>query len=549
MRQILIIVFTIVLLSCSHFKASDKAIKPNPKPRNPGLIVQITFDQLRSNYIHDFKPIFSGGFAKVLENAVGTIDGNVDHAITNSYPGHATLATGSYPRNHGYSANEWWDYVDGKWQWIDGGHDPRTSVLGEPDRIGHSPLYLQVRSLSDWVLKADKDAKSVSVGSNSTVINYAGKNANHAYWYDREAGKFITSTYYTNNYPDWLTEFNNKQLPRFKVEEWALTVAEEFHSLADPDDKAYEDFGKHFTFPHRFADEYDEAGEHDRDKQLDYWFYEIPHSDLSVFELAKTAIASEALGQRQSVDYIALTLGATDNIGHIYGGQSLEILDTLHLMDQALGDFITYLDHHVGKENYVLVVAGDHGAPDAIERTLEKGGEAYRIPQESIEVLLDNVDQVGAEHKGSEEALILKIEAILEAESYIADAVTEAEVDGTRASKNPYIDLYRKSWVKGRVADFPLWTKTPNREHHPARYGIYVQYQPNTHFGYGMVVHGSPYEYDRQVPILFYGSELTANQIQSANTIDVAPTLAEWMNIPVPGSVDGKVLFKRPVTK
>lgn len=528
--------------------SSQLSINKSTKQR--GLIVQITVDQFKSDYIRHFRPAFKQGFAKVLEDGVTIINGNVEHAITNSYPGHASLVTGTYPSNHGYSANEWWDYVDGKWRWIDGGIDPKTTFLEDPERLGYSPTNMRVRSLADWVLKADSQAKSVALGSNTTVINYAGKTSEHAYWYDREAGKFVTSTWYRQSYPDWLKHFNSQQLNNYKLTEWTLTVSEELRCLADKDDQDYEDFGNHYTFPHRFADEYDEAHERSQKKQLDYWFYETPMPDLAVFDLAKLAIEAESLGQRKTVDYLSLSLGATDNIGHIYGGRSLEILDTLVLMDQALGGFIDYLDTTIGKNNYILAISGDHGAPNAIERTLQQGGKAYRIPQEKIETLLDDVDTLAEQHKGSEKDLILKIEQRIEAEPYVADAVTEAEVFGKSPSNNPHIDLYRKSWVKGRVPDFPMWTNTPNRPHHPARYGIYVQFNQNTHFGYGMVVHGSPYDYDRQVPILFYGNKLPGNKlpsrvIKNANTIDVAPTLANWMDIPIPGSVDGKVLFSK----
>lgn len=543
------ITYSLILVSFALSQFPSAAQEPAtdaPQPnKKPGLIVQITFDQFRSNYLQQFRPALTQGFARLLKQGTGAINGNVDHAITNSYPGHAALATGAYPANNGYSANEWWDYVDGKWRWVDGGEDPRTTLVGHPERIGLSPHSMRVRSLSDWILKADSQAKSVALGSNSTTINYAGKSNEHAYWYDREAGDFITSTYYRENYPDWLSDFNTQQLPAYKLEEWALTVSPDLRSLADKDDQAYEDFGNHYTFPHRFADEYDKEHERSRAKQLDYWFYETPMPDLAVFDLAKIAIDNEALGQRGSVDYISLSLGAGDNIGHIYGGRSLEILDTLVLMDSALGDFIEFLDNTVGKNNYILAISGDHGAPDPIERTIQQGGDAYRIPQPKLEALLDSIDKLGEQHQGTTANLITKIEKRLEAEPYIADAVTEAEVFGDVKSHNPHIDLYRKSWVKGRIPDFPLWTNTPNRMHHPARYGIYVQFQPNTHFGYGMVVHGSPYEYDRQVPILFYGGKLPSMLLQTANTIDVAPTLADWMGIPIPGSVDGKVLFSR----
>ncbi|WND01801.1 alkaline phosphatase family protein [Temperatibacter marinus] len=545
MKQITTVA-AMALIMAGSAPASEQVNQQEDPKRDGKLIIQITLDQFRSDYLVRYKQALTKGFRTITEKGVGKVQGYVDHAITNSHPGHASLATGAYPRTHGYSANEWWDYVDGKWRWVDGAIDHKTTIIGNDKRPGYSPFSMRVRSLSDWVLKADKKAKSIALSSNETVVSYAGKTGRDAFWYDREEGRFITSSYFRQDYPKWVEKFNAESLEDYKAEEWALSLPDNLQGLADKDDQSYEDFGNHYVFPHRFADEYNPEHEtRSRQTQLDYWFYEIPMVDLAVLDLAKKAIKAEKLGQRNSVDYLALSLGSLDNIGHIYGGYSLETLEALYLFDHALAGFIQFLDASIGRDHYILSLSGDHGAPDPIERTIAKGGEAYRIPQEEIENLLDHIDEIGAAHEGSQSALVSKIESALEKEPYIADAVTEAEVYGLKPSSNPYMDLYRKSWVRGRVADFPLWTTKPHRDHHPARYGIYVQYKPNTHFGYGMVVHGSPYDYDRLVPIFFFGGGVVDQKLREARTIDVAPTLAKWMALPYPETVDGKPLFKK----
>ncbi len=506
------------------------------------LIVQITVDQFRSDYLTRFSPALNKGFSRILTNGMVDIEGEVDHAVTNSAPGHTTLSTGSYPSTHGYSANEWWDFRNGKWTWVDGAIDSKATVLDSGGRPGHSATNMKVSTLGEWVTKADKQSKSISIGASEVTVLYAGKTSNHAYWYDREAGRYITSTYYAQKYPEWVTNFNNEKLPLYKQETWQLSVNKEHLNLADNDDQAYESFGEYYTFPHKFADEYDPDHERSREKQMDYWFYETPMADISAFDLAKIAIHEEKLGQRGHTDYLSIALGATDNIGHIYGGYSLEILDTMVRIDSEIDNLITYLDGTVGKDNYILAISGDHGAPEPIERTLENGGNAYRIPTQEIDTLLDHIDEIGEAHTGSRQELIGKIEQRLEAAPFIKDALTEDEVYGQKPSDNPFLHLYKKSWVKGRVPDFPLWTSTPNRPHHPARYGIFVQFFENTYFSFGMVVHGSPYPYDRTVPILFYGHNIPARTIENARTIDIAPTLAKLANIEIPGFVDGVIL-------
>ena len=510
--------------------------------QRPKLVVQLTVDQLPSGYLQRFAPALDDGFAEVLENGTSDIDGEVDHAITNSAPGHATLSTGSYPATHGYSANEWWDFVDGKWTWIDGAADSASQVLGEAERTGYSPINMKVPALGDWIISADPQSKSVAIGASEVTVMYAGKRGQHAYWYDREAGRFITSSHYRDEHPDWVDRFNRERLPAFKLETWELNVPEVHLGLADSDDRPYESFGEHYTFPHRFADEFDPDHERDRQTQLDYWFYETPMADIATIALAKQAIRAEELGQRDHTDYLSIALGASDNIGHIYGGYSLEALDMMIRIDRELGELITFLDSEVGKGKYVLAISSDHGAPAPIERTLEAGQDAYRIPNEEIDALLDRVDQIGNEHKGNRQELIDKIERELEGADFIEDAITEDEIFGRRATTNPLMPLFRKSWVRGRIPDFPLWTSTPNRIHHPARYGIFAQFRENTYFSYGVVVHGSAYDYDRTVPVIFYGAGVTAGTIDDLKTTDVAPTLAWLVGLEAPGFVDGKVV-------
>lgn len=530
----------LIKAACVGFGLASFLTSPASSTTSPNLIIQITVDQFRSDYLTRFAPALTRGFAEIINNGMSDIEGEVDHAITNSAPGHTTLATGSYPATHGYSANEWWDYIDGKWRWVDGAIDPRSRVLGTTERAGYSPINMKVSTLGEWITKSNPKAKSVSIGASEVAVLYAGKTGKHAYWYDREEGQYITSTFFTQEYPGWVTAFNNKTLPTLKSESWKLSVPNKHQTLADKDDQPFESFGEFYTFPHKFSDEYDPNSERPRAKQLDYWFYETPMADISAFALAKAAIREERLGQDDHTDYLSITLGATDNIGHIYGGFSLEILDTMILVDKEIQDLIDYLNKHVGQNNYILAVSGDHGAPNPIERTLQQGGDAYRITTQEIDTLLDRVDAIGEAHSGTRQELVKKIEAELETAPFVQDAITEAEVFGHAPTDNPFINLYKKSWVKGRIPDFPLWTSKPNRVHHPARYGIFMQFKENTHFSYGVVVHGSPYRYDRTVPILFYGKGIPARQEQNLRTIDIAPTLARYANIEIPGFIDGK---------
>jgi Type I phosphodiesterase / nucleotide pyrophosphatase len=508
----------------------------------PKLIIQITLDQFRADYFERFAPALKGGLKRILDGGFVDLTGTIDHAITNSYPGHASLSTGMYPASHGFSANEWWGYEDDAWTWIDGGADPDTHFVGEEGRASYSPLNLRATTLGEWVKQADPDARAISLAASEMAVAYAGRASDGAYWYDGASGRFVTSSYYQNTYPGWVSDFNQNQLQKYRIDVWENTVTAEFSGLAEPDDSDYENSGANYTFPHSFAGEVTLTTGEDRIAAYNGWLAGTPMRDIALIELAQHAINANQLGQRDAVDYLSITLSATDSIGHNYGGRSQEILDAIIRIDRALLNFIMYLDATLGEDGYVLAVSGDHGAPDPIEYTLAQGRDAHRITSEELEGLLDEMDSIGAAHLGSEEELIEKMEAALEAYPFVADAISEGEIFGSKPSSNPFIGLFRKSWVSGRIPDFPLWTDVPNRVHHPARYGIYVQFQKNTYFHYAAVVHGSPYGYDRTVPIMFYGAGVEAGQANNWRTIDVAPTLASLAGIPIPAMVDGKAL-------
>jgi len=510
--------------------------------KKPTLIVQVTIDQFRADYMTRLAPAYTGGLKRLLDQGAKDLTGTVDHAISNSFPGHAALATGTYPRNHGFPANEWWVVKDGKWTWLDGGSDETTHFVGQPDRPSASPARMRVPSLGEWVKAADPGARSISLAASEIAVSYGGHVSDGTYWYDSSTMAFTSSNYYGDSLPDWLQAFNANRLPGYRVQVWDTVVPPKLSSLAEADARPFENEGRDISFPHRFEAVFDPSSDDSRDRQYAGWLAGTPMRDMALLELVAVAIEAEQLGQRGATDYLSVTLSATDSIGHTFGGRSQEALDAMIRVDRALGTFLDFLDATLGKDGYVLAVAGDHGAPDAIEQMLADGKAARRVSVEELDALLDDIDALARAHDGDEASLTAEIEALLEAQPFIADAVTDAEVMGREPTNNPAIDLYRKSWISDRIPDFPLWTTVPNREHHPARYGIYVQFRENTFFDFATVVHGSVYDYDRTVPIFFMGAGVTPGAFDSARTIDVAPTLANLAGIPAPAAIDGKAL-------
>jgi predicted AlkP superfamily pyrophosphatase or phosphodiesterase len=330
---------------------------------------------------------------------------------------------------------------------------------------------------------------------------------------------------------DWVKRFNETELAGFEQRTWSLTVPAEFRSLAPVEPAA---FWHRRAFPHLYDSESVTADGHPR--PYPSWFSGTPMKDEALFTLATRAVDAEQLGQRGTLDYLAIDVDATDNVGHLYGPRSLEQLDALVRLDRALGVFLDHLDATVGRDHYVVALSADHGVADPPESV--PGGR--RIALAAIDSLLDRVDRT-AEAFGSNEALADSIAAVLVQSDFVADAYTERRL--SQPSTDPYVRLYQRVFRRGHTADFPLWGARPH-DHHPARHGVFVRFKPDMVSDYAVAIHGSPYPADRDVPILFYGAGIRPGVRETGGrTVDVAPTLAVAADLTPPAGLDGVPLI------
>lgn len=503
----------------------------------PKLVVQITADQLRGDLLERYRSVLTDGLARIENGGYWIRRGRVDHGLTLSFPGHATLSTGMYPSRHGLTANEWWENQRGLWGEVAVSADEHFRMLDPPERPGPSPRNMTATTLGEWIKSSDPRSKSVALGTgNSIPIAYGGKQLDAVYWFDESSGRFTSSTYYSQTMASWVSEFNAGQLPNYEMQTWTLSVPSAAIGLSNPDATPYENQGRFNTFPHAYALE--SRPQRDGSNAMSYsrWFARTPLKDEALFALAAAAVDAEKLGGRGVTDYLAVDVDSTDEVGHIYGPLSLEQLDTLVRLDRALGRFLRHLDATIGKDNYVLAFSADHGVADPPEA----GGGGRRIRSSEIEAVLDRVDAIAASATVSRDALIQTIVAELKRSDFIADAYPEAQL--AASSEDPFVQLYQHSYRPGFTTDFPLWTER-DRPHHPARYGILVRFKENMVFDAATGIHGSPYAAERLVPIIFYGMNIKAgNQDSGGRTVDVAPTLAAAAHIASPAGLDGAVL-------
>jgi len=501
----------------------------------PKLIVQITMDQLRGDLLRDYQPALTGGFRRLEGDGYWVMQGEVDFGLTLSFPGHAALATGMHPSHHGLTANEWWIERNGRWLSSDVTDDERFRILNRAEPMGASPSRMTATTLGEWVKSADPRAKSIALGAGDRIpIAYAGHRTDAAYWYDTSLNAFTTSTFYAQSAAGWITSFNRTQLSRMEPRVWELTVPQPFIALADTRSMSLHGV-TNGTFPHKYDLE-SQTGKGDR-RPYGRWFGSTPMKDEALFALALRALEEEQLGQRGATDYLAIDIDTTDNVGHQYGPRSLEQLDTLVRLDRALGRFLDRLDIIVGRGQYVVALAADHGVADPPQA--RPGWRTVTIAE--VDAALDRVERVAVRDASkNRSSLLADITAELARADFIADVYTEERLSGP--ANDPYLELYKRNFRPGLTTDFPLWSNRP-RDHHPARYGITVRFKEGAILDAAVGVHGSPYSYDRDVPIVFYGMNIRRGRVdRGGRTVDVAPTVAAAAGVPAPNGLDGHPL-------
>jgi len=515
----------------------------------PKLILQITVDQLRGDLLARYYDRLGDGGFRYLLNA-GTVYSNAHHrhANTETIVGHTTIATGADPSVHGMVANVWLDRVSGELTY--NVEDARYPVLGEgvgvdrkaeidPTQMtarsdGRSPSRILVSTFSDELTLAQGGISkvfSVSVKDRS-AISMAG-HTGKAFWFSKKSGEFITSSFYYDQYPEWVADWNaGKPVDNYAGTSWNLLHDQSTYLFGKADDRPYETalpgYGR--TFPHPFGS---------RDGAFFTTLLTISPVGVELtLDFAKALIMNESLGRDDKTDYLSVSFSSTDYVGHLFGPSSLESEDNILRLDRTLAELLSFVDTQVGLDKTLIVLTADHGAPEAPGYLRELGFEAdYIYPK--------TWDKAGAIEKLKKRFgiggnlittyfhpyLYLNREVIAEKGLDQAE-VENAVVDELNRFHGVALALSSSALNSGKVPDTPL-VQSILRNYNPSRSGdIYVVFEPNRFINEfdGLTVavgHGSPWGYDSYVPIIFAGFGIRAQRINRiVHTVDIAPTLS-----------------------
>ncbi len=507
----------------------------------PRLLVTVVVDQLRGDLLPRYALAFSGGLARVLDQGLLYTNAVHDHAHTETAAGHATIATGVTPSRHGIVSNAWWRQKGDEWQLEYAVDDTASHTVGASDLPGRSPRNMLRDAFGDWLQAAEPEARVVSLSrKDRAAITMGGRSHTaHVFWIGPGTGRFVTSSWYEGGIPDWVERFNDEDMPKIHADSvWTGALAATASpALTRPDTFPFEGDGQHTAFPHRASAESPSA----MWPAYDDWWMGTPAPDSAVLALAERAVSALELGRGGATDYLALELSQTDAIGHAYGPLSREQLDNLMRLDRALGVFLDHLDRTVGKGRWALLLTADHGTADVPEWWQHEGVAAMRMTND---MRRDEVRVAGDAAKlatsanapvaiplNAERAQRRVASALRRLES-VADAMPLSELIGKEPADS-FVALYRNSFQKGR---------RPNTRVGP--FGADVR--PQEYWvdkAFTGTNHGTPYLYDRWVPIALLGPGIAPGRDGTrVRTVDIAPTLARLAGIPAPDDLDGKPL-------
>ncbi len=506
-----------------HAQARTNAV-PAERPK---LIVFLTVDQMRSDYLDRWATQYTGGLARFGKHGAFFTNAFQDHANTETAPGHSVTMSGRFPRSTGIVSN------------TTGVLDPQAPLLTSRDAPA-SPYRFRGSVLIDWLRTRDAASRALSISRKDRgAILPMGRAKQNVFWYATSNGEFTTSRYYADTLPAWIRAVNTRRTAQKAAgQTWNLLLPAS--AYAERDSEPLENAGRDFTFPHVMpTDEGRAAGE------LPY----TPWMDELTLAAALEGMQQLSIGAGSATDILAVSLSATDYVGHRYGPDSREQHDNILRLDRSLGAFIDSLYKLRDSSTIVFALTADHGVTSFPELAAKRAGRPapvrydvkpaiteLRVSLRAAGVDTNAISFDGAAAyvyrnafvgtKGNPDEILAKLAARLRATPGIA----RADLVRDLAKRDTINDAVTRRWIHMLPPDVPVeLVFTPVEGSYPADARI--------------AEHGAPYDNDAHVPVIFYGPWFKAGRYaERALVADMAPTLAKVVGVPPTERLDGRVL-------
>ncbi|HEX2601606.1 MAG TPA: alkaline phosphatase family protein [Gemmatimonadaceae bacterium] len=517
MRRLIPVLMAVALLAQ---RASCQTKAPPP----PSLIVLISVDQFRGDYIDRFGPQLQGGLARLSRGAWFT-NAHHDHALTETAPGHATLLSGRFPRSTGIVAN--WSGVE----------DSTAPLIGAPKGAGASPRRFHGTTLVDWLRSRDPQSRALSVSmKDRAAILPIGRSRSDVYWYYPD-GRFTTSTYYRDTLPDWVNAFNARRLPQsFAGKSWTLLLADSAYH--EPDSVRIEMGGRDIAFPHALPAEGDLTANQIR---------RSPWMDVVTLDFALAGVNALQLGKGPHTDVLAISLSATDVIGHSYGPDSREMHDNILRLDRNLGVFLDSLFKLRDSTRVAIALSGDHGSgtipelvPKSVRPTPTRVNAAALADGLMGIAALANLDTTLI---GLDQHMVIVDPSLARSRRAGVDSALTVFATQVRALPGVARVDWLKDLLRGDTINDPIARRWVHQLPANGNVEMVITLTPFSIFGGIVATHGSPYNYDSNVPLVFSGPWFAPGRYtEFVRTVDLAPTLAAIAGVKPDEKIDGVVL-------
>ena len=511
------------------------SIKANQiEKEKPKLVVAIVVDQMRYDFLENLSNRFSkNGFNRLIRDGYNCKNNFFNYVPTVTGPGHSSISTGSTPMTHGIVGNNWYDREKNKSVYCT--DDPKYDNIGGDDYSGNkSPNNLLVETFADINKLNNDQAKTISIAiKDRGSILMGGKDADAAYWYyGKERAQWITSTYYMNELPHWVEAFNSEDNLEKYLEEWVTLEDISTYDNHEIDNNRFE---KLFKGKDNSAFPYDTKSLMKHNDCFDM-IKETPYGNQMTTDFAIEAIINEGLGKRDVTDVITIGYSSTDYVGHNFGVASVETQDVYMRLDKEIEKLLNFLDREVGENKYTLFLTGDHGVLEIPAFLSSNGVDALAVSENDLinQVLKQLDDYFGVEVKNlindvdnnqiylnddsinklglNKKSIINELIRILESFDFISNAYSANFI---LKSKN--LDGYERLIQNG---------------FHPERSGdLAIILKQNVIFYDGKgTTHGSGYNYDTHVPLIFYGNGIKHGETMRITEIpDIAPTISKLL--------------------
>lgn len=515
----------------------------------PKVVVGIVIDQMCYEYLYRFQNNYSKkGFKEIMKN--GTNCRNVEYNYIPTYtgPGHASIYAGTTPSNHGIIANNWFERKKNKLVNCVG--DNSVHSIGANSIYGNcSPHRLKSYTVTDQLKMTYPQSKVVSISiKDRGAILPGGHKSDGSYWFDYQTGKFITSSYFKNDLPPWLIEFNKNKNCFTYAKTWSPIL--EIDKYISKDKSNYEVVisGKmNAQFPYEIK----KLMNNGTNLQA---FTISPFANTLLTDLAIEAMQNEHIGKTNNTDMICISYSSTDIAGHAFGPYSREIEDMYIRLDIEINRLLKFLNKTYGKNGYVLFMTADHGVVPVPQQLIDEklpGGYLYvdsllaELKNESFNFfntdLIDNIINLNLylnhDRIDSIQGLNLNdvtgfFKKIILKKMSVKNVILGQDLTDNLINEDKWIELIRKGFDKKRSGDLIIMLE-------PGYLPEKLDLSPNQGTS-----HGSGYSYDTHVPLLWYGSGIKKQDLFYPISItDIAPTLTHFLNLQRTGAMTGKPII------